>query len=211
MLLNVWQAASLRVFALLFVAVVRLWHPAPDGVQLDEDARLGLVALFLVGNDVSVVVVCVALTQLRKGKRLVRLHLTGCCVWIAELLLPLSHVGVFVVVQELVGPRNIVGIEVALSLVLTRVSVGVTLSQHKHLRVDPSVGVPWPESHSWVHSNDRVLLQPSWSVMRLRQGGKEDVEAGDPEPGKEAVVDAVEDGDLEPGEGGAKSECIHSR
>ena len=57
---------------------------------------------------------------------------------------------------------------------------------------------------TWVHANDRVFLQPSWSVMRLRQGGKEDVEAGDPEPGEEAVVDAVEDGDLEPGEGGPR-------
>ena len=59
---------------------------------------------------------------------------------------------------------------------------------------------------TWVHSDDRVFLQPSWSVMRLRQGGKEDVEAGNPESGEAAVVDAVEDCDLEPGEGGPRQD-----
>ena len=46
-------------------------------------------------------------------------------------------------------------------------------------------------------------MLPFWSVHVLRQGGKEDVHAGDPESGKAAVVDAVEDGDLEPGERGS--------
>ena len=42
--------------------------------------------------------------------------------------------------------------------------------------------------------------------MGLRQRGKEDVEAGNPESGQAAVVDAVEHCDLEPGEGGPRQD-----
>ena len=57
---------------------------------------------------------------------------------------------------------------------------------------------------TWVHSDDRVVLRPLWSVSSIGQCGKEDVHAGDPEASQAAVVDAVEDGDLEPGEGGPR-------
>ena len=55
---------------------------------------------------------------------------------------------------------------------------------------------------TWVHPDDRVVLCPLWSVSSIRQCGKEDVHAGNPEASQAAVVDAVEDGDLEPREWG---------
>merc|ERR550534_1082227 len=65
-LLNFKQARTLRLVALRLLsgAIVGLWRPAPDCVQLDEDAGLNLVALLL-GNE-AIVVALVALAQLGK-------------------------------------------------------------------------------------------------------------------------------------------------
>merc|ERR1719170_59867 len=191
-LLNFREARTLRIVALRLLsgAIVGLWRPAPDCVQLDEDAGLNLVALLL--GDEAVVVVLVALAQLGKVEGGVALHV------VCSSHLPLAHVLIGVDLEELVRPGNVVSIEVALAFVLAHVNVGVALLQHEHLRVDPSVRVPGSQAHAWIHSDDGVCLLPFWSVHVLRQGGKEDVHAGDPESGKAAVVDAVEDGDLEP-------------
>ena len=42
--------------------------------------------------------------------------------------------------------------------------------------------------------------QPIWMLEEVCEDLEEDDKAGDPEAGKEGVVDDVENGDLEPGE-----------
>ena len=50
--------------------------------------------------------------------------------------------------------------------------------------------------------------QPIWRLEEVSEDLEEDDEAGDPEAGKEGVVDDVEHGDLEPGErSSAKDIC----
>ena len=56
-------------------------------------------------------------------------------------------------------------------------------------------------SLTWVFSNQRSIQGPFGSRVFHRQGLEEDEEADIPEGGEAAVVDGVEDRDLEPGEG----------
>merc|ERR1719175_95429 len=152
MLLNLFQAGTLRFFSLRLLggAIVWLWRPAPDGVRLDEDARPNLVRGLTFSDfldNISIFVRLVAVAQLFEVKH-------GVSLLFASLQSPLAHIGVVVDLKELFGSCNIVGIEVAFTLALALVGVGVALPRDKHLRVNPSVRVSRSESHSWVRSND---------------------------------------------------------
>ena len=62
-------------------------------------------------------------------------------------------------------------------------------------------------SLTWVFSNERATKLPFWSQVPLGEGLEEDEKTDIPEGGEAAVVDGVEDGDLEPGERGSGEEC----
>ena len=55
-------------------------------------------------------------------------------------------------------------------------------------------------SLTWVFSNQRALHCPFWSQVLDRECLEEDEKTDVPEGGETAVVDGVEDDDLEPGE-----------
>ena len=60
---------------------------------------------------------------------------------------------------------------------------------------------------TWIHSNQRSIKLPFRSNFSFWEGHEENEEADIPEGCQAAVVDGVEDGDLEPGERCSGEEC----
>merc|ERR1719460_3108917 len=72
--------------------------------------------------------------------------------------------------------------------------------QFEHVGVDPGVSVQGSDANTWVFSNQRGTHLPFWPQILGREGLEEDEKTAVPEGGETAVVDGVEDGDLQPGE-----------